>query len=575
MKKQIDKIKENGATFTPKVLADYLAKSILKYTDKASSYCILDPACGDGALLHSISSILHKHKIELQGYDTDLEYINKAKQNLAETESVSVSLYNQDFLSISPNNQDLFSSEQKYNFADIVIANPPYVRTQTLGADKAQKLSKDFNLSGRIDLYYPFLMAMTNALKTGGILGVITSNRYICTKSGADIRKFLYDNYSVLEIIDLGDTKLFDAAVLPAIFIGVKKNRRTTSTIIPKFKSIYETSKSCNNGTPCNSIFEILETEDPGIYSVGNVCYEYKTGTLNATENKTDTWQLVTKKDEKWLDIIQKNTSFRIKDRFKVRVGVKSCADNIFISQLWDKEGFAIETKILKPMLSQENINTWSIDREAIQSVIYPHYSQDGKRKVYDLNDFPIAAQYFSIHREQLESRSYLKKANRYWYEFWVPQDPTLWNLPKIVFPDISVKPRFCYDESGAIVNGNCYWICATNKDEKNLLFLIEGVCNSTLMEKYHDTKFNNKLYSGRRRYLSQYIEQYPMPDINSPESQQIVSLVQRINETKDSKEKEIIASQIDSLVYQAFGLFGLKTDFPLCDSKNDIGIAL
>ena len=60
-------------------------------------------------------------------------------------------------------------------------------------------------------------MAMTNALKKGGILGVITSNRYISTKSGSDIRKYLLDNYEIIEIIDLGDTKLFDAAVLPAI----------------------------------------------------------------------------------------------------------------------------------------------------------------------------------------------------------------------------------------------------------------------------------------------------------------------------------------------------------------------
>ena len=52
---------------------------------------------------------------------------------------------------------------------------------------------------------------------------MITSNRYISTKSGGDIRKFLLDNYDIIEIIDLGDTKLFNAAVLPAIFIGKKK----------------------------------------------------------------------------------------------------------------------------------------------------------------------------------------------------------------------------------------------------------------------------------------------------------------------------------------------------------------
>lgn len=80
-------------------------------------------------------------------------------------------------------------------------------------------------------------MAMTNALKKGGLLGVITSNRYISTKSGSDIRKFLVENYEILEVIDLGDTKLFNAAVLPAIFIGkrrkvIRKTPRRASMLV-------------------------------------------------------------------------------------------------------------------------------------------------------------------------------------------------------------------------------------------------------------------------------------------------------------------------------------------------------
>lgn len=78
---------------------------------------------------------------------------------------------------------------------------------------------------------------MTNALKKGGLLGVITSNRYISTKSGSDIRKFLVENYEILEVIDLGDTKLFNAAVLPAIFIGkrrkvIRKTPRRASMLV-------------------------------------------------------------------------------------------------------------------------------------------------------------------------------------------------------------------------------------------------------------------------------------------------------------------------------------------------------
>ena len=61
---------------------------------------------------------------------------------------------------------------------DAVIANPPYVRTQVLGAATAQELARRFRLTGRVDLYHAFAKAIANVLKPGGILGLLTSNRF-------------------------------------------------------------------------------------------------------------------------------------------------------------------------------------------------------------------------------------------------------------------------------------------------------------------------------------------------------------------------------------------------------------
>lgn len=555
--KKVNNKKKTGATFTPSELADFLADKMLHYFANANEdTCVLDPACGDGALLSSMYKKAHIKSSNIIGYDTNDSYLAVASELIKELSQCSDSkFYNEDFLSVCPNIPDIFNENIKREFADMIIANPPYVRTQVLGAEKAQQLSRDFGLSGRVDLYYPFFMAMTNALKVGGILGVITSNRYICTKSGSDIRKYLLSNYHILEVIDLGDTKLFDAAVLPAIFIGIKKSANDRTTIVPKYSSIYETQETADHEVSYNSVFDILTADVSGIYKVGNISYEYKTGNLKQGNDKSAIWQLEDQEMNAWITQIDTNASFRIKDKFKVRVGIKSCADNVFISQLWKEEGYEIEDKLLRPMLSQENIDTWNIDRDAIIKVLYPHYSENGKRKVYDITWFPKAQRYLEAHREQLEGRKYLIEAKRNWYEYWVPQNPVLWELPKIVFPDISVKPRFCFDKTGAVVNGNCYWICAQNEEEENLLLLIEGVCNSSIMTKYHDAKFTNKLYSGRRRYFSQYIEEYPIPNPNSNASRQIVLLVDRINNTSDDNEKNILASEVDNLVEVAFGL--------------------
>jgi len=228
-------IKKTGATFTPSRLAEFLAFRLFKYIDvhKGEVLKILDPACGDGELLVALKSICDNENIDcsIQGFDVSPEYLSIAKERLKNVDSDNFKLVLGNFLELITLTKSQLSLEFLFdnsvslvnNSADVVIANPPYVRTQILGSEHAQILAKKFNLKGRVDLYYPFLIAMTEGLKEGGILGVITSNRYLSTKGGESIRKFLSENYEILELIDLGDTKLFDAAVLPAIFIGKKR----------------------------------------------------------------------------------------------------------------------------------------------------------------------------------------------------------------------------------------------------------------------------------------------------------------------------------------------------------------
>lgn len=557
-------IKNSGATFTPTELADFLSDRLISELNLhvETSYTILDPACGEGELLSSIARKLkisqNNSNLKIKGFDTNIDYLITAKSNLSEFD-INVDIQNQDFLStqgvcVEPLN--LFSPNISEEYADIIIANPPYVRTQILGTEKAQEIAKRFNLKGRVDLYYPFLIAMTNVLKKGGLIGVITSNRYLFTKSGESIRKFLLENYEPIEVIDLGDTKIFDAAVLPAIFIGRKKTSKKQLSEPCKFAKIYEELNGIDKSIIiANSLFDILNTNKSGIYTVNERKYNFSVGLLKHGPNKADIWQMTNSEENKWIEQISKNSTFLIGDKFKVRVGVKSCADNVFLKQSWENEPFVPETNLFKKLISQENIKRWCYSSENDLKILYPHYSENGKRLVINLEDYPNAKKYFEVNKEQLEGRKYLIEAGRNWYEMWVPQNPEFWALPKLVFPDISVDARFYYDENGSVVNGNCYWIVAQSEQEKNLLLLIQGVANSDLMAKFHDLCFNNKLYSGRRRYFSQYIEKYPMPNPNNTISKQIIEVVKKLNElsalNQDATELE---TKLNKLVNESFG---------------------
>jgi len=490
-------IKETGATFTPELLANYLTQKLLSYlTSNGQKISVLDPACGEGALLSAISKQLFTQKIDfdLVGFDSNETYLETATKALKILTPNNIALNNADFLeAIDIKEQQASLWEQPSlktsinNTIDLVIANPPYVRTQILGAKKAQYLAKKFNLKGRVDLYYPFLIAMTHALKEDGLLGVITSNRYLFTKSGSSIRNFLFKNYEILEVIDLGDTKLFDAAVLPAIFIGKKK--KVVQNATANFLKIYEELNGYKGALiQKENIFEVLNADQVGYFTDGLKRYKKSKGIIRFGKTKESNWTMLSDEEAKWVKKIESNATELVGDSFKVRVGIKTTADKVFISESWDAlQVDKPEEAILKDLISQENIKPWSVCHKKQLKVLYPHLSQHGVKSVINLEDYPKAKKYFEAHEKQLKGRKYVIEAGRNWFEIWVPQNPALWKFPKLVFPDISPIPRFYLDKSGKIVNGNCYWIVATQPEDEEKLLLIQGIANTKLMTKYHD----------------------------------------------------------------------------------------
>jgi len=269
---------------------------------------------------------------------------------------------------------------------------------------------------------------------------------------------------------------------------------------------------------------------------------------------------MTTSGENAWLETIASRIRFRISDIAKVRVGIKTTADDVFIRADWNElpENIRPEKQLLRSLLSHDDAKRWT-PKAAIASpsqVLYTHMMQHGKRMAIDLVQYPKAAAYFEHHRSRLESRTYVLEANRHWYEIWVPQNPSLWEQAKLVFPDISPEPKFFYDDAGHIVDGNCYWIVPNANQSPDVLFLIAGIANSNFMTRYHDLVFNNKLYAGRRRYLTQYVEKYPVPDPSTDICKDIVGLVKELifSSLSDTvqKRKEL---ELETLVAQAFGV--------------------
>ena len=79
-------IKKTGATFTPEGLANFLAEKLitLANSEGMTHLSVLDPACGDGSLLHAINKVGEGNVDKLIGYDTNASYIEETKSLLNE-----------------------------------------------------------------------------------------------------------------------------------------------------------------------------------------------------------------------------------------------------------------------------------------------------------------------------------------------------------------------------------------------------------------------------------------------------------------------------------------------------------
>ncbi len=551
--------KASGATYTPTELADFVAKEMVRDWDRESQapLKILDPAVGEGELLASLLNHLPKtRRVDVFGFDSNPTALKAAALRLDGLHPKAKLHLNQgDFLSIACGDAQiggLFETQQDAAGSfDMVIANPPYVRTQIMGADAARALAAQFGLTGRVDLYHAFILAIAKVLRPHGVSGIIVSNRFMTTKAGATVRRVFQKQLQLRHVWDLGDTKIFDAAVLPAVLIaeGLNGSPRTK----PTFTSIYETKDDASIEAPTIT----AAVENDGVVRVPDGRrFRVQRGALDTSDDIEGVWRVATKENDAWLATVSDHTWGTFRRLGKVRVGVKTCADRVFIRNDWDTLPINEQPELLLSLTTHHIGRRYRADcNDDARKIAYPHECVDGKRRASDLADYPRTLRYLKNHREKLESRKYVLDAGRNWYELWVPQAPCLWHRPKLVFRDISEEPCFWIDRDGTVVNGDCYWLVCDEESEEDLLWLAVSVGNSTFIEAFYDHRFNNKLYAGRRRFITQYVEKFPLPNPKTALAKLIIETAKQVYDAAGTTEANDLAIKLDGLVWEAFGL--------------------
>ena len=189
--------------FTPDDISKLMAS---KLNNKGN---LLEPSVGIGNLLKYIN--LEKYEY-VDIYEIKKDYLDSISFNK------KINIYNCDFI-----------KKQIDTTYDNIIMNPPYIKMQDLSEDYREYLKEKYDIlkDGIIDIYYAFIIKCLNLLKNDGVLVSITPNSYLYNKSSLKLRKYLFDNKYIKEIIDFNDNKVFqNVSVYCCITIFTKTDKQ-------------------------------------------------------------------------------------------------------------------------------------------------------------------------------------------------------------------------------------------------------------------------------------------------------------------------------------------------------------
>lgn len=563
-----------GFGTTPTDLAAFVARHVLAHAKLPANgpIRILDPAVGDGSLLLMLLQGLTAEqlaRVQVDMFDRQPEQMRLSTRRLQAALPAllpqQLQTQSQGFLHYvleAYAEQDLFSSGERAAPYDIVVANPPPDYVEYLNPAQLHALAKPYGLSGRIDLYYLFILAISRVLAPQATIGMITSNRFMSTKTGHPVRCALLESFALLHIWDLGDSDLFEspelASFLPSVLLahGLERLRPANLSGI-RCSSLYACNDTASQRAP--DALAALEFADNTVLALADGRnFRVRHGRLDNQGQAEGIWRLATSASDQWLHTVHSRTWAKIERIGMVRTGLKLTHDKLLIRADWDSlHGGAPE--LLRPLQTRHCAQAFRAQTPSKASqckqILYPYESTSQGVAAVDLSLYPRSRRFLEQHRAQLEARSVVQKNTRQWYELSQVQDPAAWVLPKLVFCDTEQGPQFWLDQDGGVVSAECHWLRCEKDAQTDWLWLALAVANSSFIGVWSEQSFDNKLHANKRGFQAQQVEQFPLPHPEREEVKALIALCKQVYASSPSAAADALAEELDSRVWLAFGL--------------------
>ncbi|MDR1924329.1 MAG: Eco57I restriction-modification methylase domain-containing protein [Planctomycetaceae bacterium] len=424
---------------------------------------------------------------------------------------------------------EVLSDSGEFLGFDVILGNPPYI-----DAKKLKSISQILRLgystySGTADLYVYFYELGLRNVKSNGIVNFISSNKFIRTSYGENLRKLL-TGFKIEEIIDFTDVAVFHAALVASCIVSVTKAEGSGNEI---------------------SYTVAAEAEDKRKRKtfVHNRQFHVKQETLS-----NEIWQL--EEASKLLlkeKIERKSTRLKQLNSIKVYRGVTTGYNPAFIIDETKHKELMKQQRasqnIIKPVLQGRNIRRW-VYNKSDQFILLTGFDLDIENK------YPSIFQHLSLFQDSLSIRS---DQGKEWYNLRSCQYYSAFTKEKIIWGLTADKWAFAYDNDGHVLPSNGYILTSTDISIKYLLALM----NSKLMEFYFG--FIGIMTAGGAYTLKyETVIEFPIKLTSTKIQHKIEKLVDRIiaQKIQDLQADTIdLETQIDRLVYEIYELTNGEID--------------
>ena len=418
---------------------------------------------------------------------------------------------------------------------DLIIGNPPYLRIQNIS--KYSPLEVEYyasehspyqtSKSDNYDKYYLFIERSLALLKSDGLLGFIVPHKFMTIKAGKNLRGHLSKNSYVSRISHFGINQIFEgkSATYTCILILTKSD---------------------------NDMFQVEFVEDLTAWKHGTH------GVLSEIESKaitSDPWVFVPPDMNRIFERLQGENPATLGDVSNIFVGVQTSADKIYIIKptktlkklvhFIDKDGtgWKIERSILRPCLLDVPLECFG-KPEHNAFMIFPYrIDKKGNAILYTQKEmkskFPKCWTYLQSHKKKLKERNIQGYTPQTWYRFGRSQSLVKFHdEPKLIWPGLSLEPRYSYDDSGVVITGGGngpYYALRPKPDSDLSIYYLLGILSHPVMESFVRAR-SSKFRGGYGSHGRQYVTNIPIKTID-------------FEDKKEAKQYKVIVDTTEKLI--------------------------